>query len=374
MYEHEGLNDILFLMLYGGAALLAVVACLYLLFSRGNVMSSKVTPPVSLRRWAAAFMASVAASHVWWVVLGIYWLTDDRFMRDVIAVTLDRLTLFPLMMIVLIRMLQDRKRPLWPVAVAMIPFVVVAVIRIVNHDGSFGWFNNDYTIVIATTFIIYYLYALRQYGRWLHDNYADLQHKEVWQSLVLLAVILFVYLGYTNNEGALATEYFAQINTLIIIGFILWRVETLQQLDDEATQQLQEDEETEKKLNIRDNIGALLEQRCEATQLYLKQDITLVELALTLGTNRTYLSTYFAQQGIAYNTYINNLRIEHFMRLYREMMSVKGNADQQQASEKRPSVLELSEQSGFSSYSTFAINFKRFTGISVTTWIKQQDF
>ena len=45
MYEHEGLNDILFLMLYGGAALLAVVACLYLLFSRGNVMSSKVTPP-----------------------------------------------------------------------------------------------------------------------------------------------------------------------------------------------------------------------------------------------------------------------------------------------------------------------------------------
>ena len=31
MYEHEGLNDILFLMLYGGAALLAVVACLYLL-------------------------------------------------------------------------------------------------------------------------------------------------------------------------------------------------------------------------------------------------------------------------------------------------------------------------------------------------------
>ena len=158
MYEHEGLNDILFLMLYGGAALLAVVACLYLLFSRGNVMSSKVTPPVSLRRWAAAFMASVAASHVWWVVLGIYWLTDDRFMRDVIAVTLDRLTLFPLMMMVLIRMLQDRKRPLWPVAVAMIPFVVVAVIRIVNHDGSFGWFNNDYTIVIATTFIIYIIY------------------------------------------------------------------------------------------------------------------------------------------------------------------------------------------------------------------------
>ena len=28
--------------------------------------------------------------------------------------------------------------------------------------------------------------ALRQYGRWLRDNYADLEHKEVWQSFVVL--------------------------------------------------------------------------------------------------------------------------------------------------------------------------------------------
>ena len=129
MYEYKGLQDIFFVMLYGGATLLAVMACLYLLLTRGNMFSSAINPPKALRRWTAAFMASVAASHVWWVMLGMYWLTDDRLTRNIVAITLDRLTFVPLMMVVLLRMLQDRRRPLWPVFVAMIPFAVTAQSR-----------------------------------------------------------------------------------------------------------------------------------------------------------------------------------------------------------------------------------------------------
>ena len=66
MYEHQGLHDIFFIMLYGWAGMLAVLACFYFLFSRGNLFSSNNTPPRELRHWAAAFMASVALSHVWW--------------------------------------------------------------------------------------------------------------------------------------------------------------------------------------------------------------------------------------------------------------------------------------------------------------------
>ena len=72
----------LYLMLYGGAATLAVIACLFLLFRQGNAFAPAVTPPLRLRRTAAAFMASVAASHAWWVVLGSYWLTDDRTLQQ----------------------------------------------------------------------------------------------------------------------------------------------------------------------------------------------------------------------------------------------------------------------------------------------------
>ena len=53
----------LFLTLYGGAAATALLLCLYLLLSKVNVIAPGVTPPVSLRRWAAAFFGVAAAGH-----------------------------------------------------------------------------------------------------------------------------------------------------------------------------------------------------------------------------------------------------------------------------------------------------------------------
>jgi len=35
--------------------------------------------------------------------------------------------------------------------------------------------------------------ALRLYGRWLRDNYADLEHKEVWQSFTVLGIFLLMF-------------------------------------------------------------------------------------------------------------------------------------------------------------------------------------
>ena len=146
MHEYEGLSDIFFIMLYGGATMMAVLAGLYLWLRSGNAMNSETESPKGLRQWAAAFLASIAASHVWWALLGTIWLTDDRLIRNIVAITLDRVTFVPLMMCVLLRMLQDRHRPLWPIAVAMVPFFVVAVVAIVIHYDYFEWFVEGYSL------------------------------------------------------------------------------------------------------------------------------------------------------------------------------------------------------------------------------------
>ena len=232
MYEYQGLQDIYFMMLYGAAAFFALLACVYLLCRRGNAFAADVGSSRELRLWAAAFMAAVFASHVWWAVLGQVLLTDDRLVRNIIAITLDRLTFVPLMMCVLVRMLQDSRRPLWPLIPLFAPIAVVAAMCIAMHNDVFELVIEFYTGALAVIFLIYYVRAVREYGRWLLNNYADLERKEVWQSLMLLAFILFVHVAYSTNGGALATEYLAQVNTLIIICFLLWRVETLQELKD----------------------------------------------------------------------------------------------------------------------------------------------
>ena len=360
MYDHKGLEDLFFIMLYGGATLLAMLSCCYLLFAPGNIFSTTINPSRELRRWAAAFLASVAASHIWWILLGIYWLQDDRLMRNIVAIALDRLTFVPLMMCVLIRMLQDRRRSLWPIAVAMMPIFIIAVWSLMRHDECFEWYTEIYSTALAAVFIIYYVRAIRQYNRWLRENFSDLQHKELWQSLALLACILFVYIVYTSNGGELVTEYLAQVNTLIIIAFILWRVETLQQLDikEEEAEDVGDDNIIQTNY-APNNIPALLEKYCNETQLYLQHDLTLQQLAMQIGTNRTYLSNYFAEVGVTYNTYINRLRIDHFMNLYQETrdplhpMTAKA----------------LAEQCGFRSYYTFGAAFKKYIGVPVTEWM-----
>jgi AraC-like DNA-binding protein len=108
------------------------------------------------------------------------------------------------------------------------------------------------------------------------------------------------------------------------------------------------------------NIGLLLEQRCEATHLYLRHDIRLDDFCKIIGTNRNYLNQYFTQQQMTYNTYINNLRIEHFVRLYREAVAAKRSFTAQQ----------LAQESGFRSYSTFSSAFKQRMKQTVTSWMR----
>ena len=257
MYEYEGLQDVIFIALYCVAAFAALLACVYLLCRRGNAfmqekgpesvktietpngplrLGSGVRSSLRLRRWTAALMAAIVGSHVWWYALGQIWLTDDRLVRNIVAIALDHMTLVPLTMAVLLAMLQDRRRPLWPWLVAEVSAVVVtAVMGIAGRDEFWGYDVLGYCqLALIAGFIVYYALALRYYGRWLRDNYANLEHKEVWQSLVFAVGLFVVYEVYTSNGGELLREYLSQVVTLVIIAFLLWRVETLQELKDEA--------------------------------------------------------------------------------------------------------------------------------------------
>jgi len=198
MYEYEGLQDVIFIALYCVATFAALLACVYLLCRRGNAFMQEKGPEsvktietpsgplrlgfgvrssLRLRRWTAALMAAIVGSHVWWYVLGQVWLTDDRLVRNIIAIALDHVTLVPLTMAVLLAMLQDRRRPLWPWLVAEVSAVVVtAVMGIAGRDEFWGYDVLGYCqLALIAGFIVYYALALRYYGRWLRDNYANLK-------------------------------------------------------------------------------------------------------------------------------------------------------------------------------------------------------
>ena len=110
-------GDLFYIMLYTAVIVMAILASCYLLFRKGNAFAADITPPVRLRRWTAAFFAVFVVNHVWymWPMFFLH-SNDNVHLANLVGGLIDCLTFFPLAIIVLFCMLQDRRRPLWPVA------------------------------------------------------------------------------------------------------------------------------------------------------------------------------------------------------------------------------------------------------------------
>ena len=299
--------------------------------------------------------------------------SEDIKLCDLIGGLLDSMTVLPLTIVVLLTMLQDRRRPLWPACVMFAPLIAGNAWCVATLSYDLLPLLYVYFLLMCIGLIIYMVRALRQYGRWLRDNYADLEHKEVWQSFVVLAIVLLVFVVYALTSEGPIYIYIMLVVSAMLVCFLLWRVETLCDLntpiqsdtviavDDVAEETvIAENVEDEAPLSIRNNIGPLLKQHCEEPQLYLQYDVSISQLATLIGINRSYLSKHFALQGITYNAYINGLRIQHFINLCHEAT----------ATHQPLSVQQLALQSGFRSYSTFNAAFKQSMGTTATEWMR----
>ena len=223
-------EDILFGMLYAVVAVLSLIACCYLLFRQGNAFARYVTPPVRLRRWTAAYFAAAALCHLWYMPIFFLTSSENIMKTDLVGGLLDSMTVFPLAIIVMLNMLQDRRRPLWPIALMIAPFVVGGIFSIATLSYALIPMLYVYLLLLSVCIVIYMVRATRQYGRWLRDNYADLEHKEVWQSFVVLAFILLLVVFYAFVSESLLSQYAMQVIGNVLIGYLLWRVETLSDL------------------------------------------------------------------------------------------------------------------------------------------------
>ena len=357
MYDQISGNTF-YLMFYAGVTVLNLIACCYLLFRRANAIAPDVTSPVRLRRWTAAFLGACTVGHLWYMPLIYLTSTEDIMMHYFVCALLDFLTTFPLAIAVLFTMLQDRRRPLWPIGVMMTPLIVGMAVCAVTRSDAILPVLYAYYLLLIIGITIYMVRATRQYGRWLRDNYADLEHKEVWQShaLLILFLLLVVIYGFSSDGLSLML---LRIADFVLFGLLLWRVETLPQLEVAATQKVPLSPPGAKDAGHTINIGDLLKENCEDTELYLMNDLTLSQLSATIGVNRSYLSQYFSSQGMNYNTYINGLRVNHFVRRFQEAVAAKQSVTAQQ----------LAQECGYRSYSTFSLAFKQRMGQSVSSWM-----
>ena len=378
----------LYFTLYGGATVMALLLCLYLLLSKVNVIAPGIIPPARLRRWATAFFGVVTVGHIYWLLAYAAGFDEQSLLFTLLAV-LDCVGMLITLFGTMLSMLQDRRRPLRPFVAATVPFVVLGALQAARPDLNFVPSIIVYMLALYAVFTVYMIIAVRQYQRWLRDHYADLEHKEVWVSHTLVLVVLLLLINYGFADGMLAFVL-VQLSNYAIFALLVWRVETLPTLDEAEADEEDDDLLPEPEIlpaqdilpeqgilpepiaspqprrrkttpEVLSRIGQLLENECVGTRLYLRPDLTLTNLSAAIGVNRNYIGQYFASQGTTYYNYIHDLRINHFMRLCREAVVARRDFTAQQ----------LALDSGFRSYSTFATAFKQRTGQSVASWVSE---
>ena len=216
---------ILFFVLYGITGVVPLIAAVYLLLRRGNAIAPGVTPPVRLRRWTAVFFAVLTLAHVWWLLFYIY-SGDLQSVGYLLLAMFDCILLFVTFAGMLLAMLQDCHRPVWPALAAMIPFVLLGGAYMVYPSGLLKELSASYLLLLGMLFIGYMVVAIHQYEQWLNDNYADLENKRVWliQTVALVCMLLFMLYVLATDMVLLWIVHFIE---LVLVFLLLWRVETL---------------------------------------------------------------------------------------------------------------------------------------------------
>jgi len=213
--------------------MLSLVASLYLLLRRSNCIAPDITPPLRLRRWAAAFFAAIGVGNIGWLTIYYCSPTIDLFTRVMLCTALDAAISLPTILCTMLVMLQDRRRPLWPVAVVTV-FALAMLLAIYVLDVRNLTFAPLLGVIVFILICFVMVRAIRQYDRWLRDNYADLEHKEVRTTFVVMAAFILIILAYYFANYYYFFQVFIEIADILFICILLWRVETLQTLTEPA--------------------------------------------------------------------------------------------------------------------------------------------
>ena len=213
---------------------------------------------------------------------------------------------------------------------------------------------------------------LSRFNKAVSNYYADTENRTLApvQKLLLVFILFAIFSGTANLLGR---EFFIRESWLLVIpslifGSMLFLVSyiaytqhfTAIDFSREADNVCREETEAETTSNHDTTIlSSRLKQLMEEEQLFRQKDLHISDIAIHLGSNRTYVSNYINQElGLSFSDYINQYRI--------------GYAQSKMTDSRVAlSMMEISEQSGFANEVSFYRNFKKITGTTPNRWLRQ---
>lgn len=238
-----------------------------------------------------------------------------------------------------------------------IPLSLTLWYAVTRHD----WLLNVFTycfLAEIVLFVIYYIKSYNDFVRDIKDNYSNISNKmfhSIWiQWGCGILTFMFYYLAAIYDTVLL--NIINIVTNLFAIFLYVYTSEHMMPLPDK--EEIVIDEKNKKvEYEKNEDMEAALKMGCENTLLFRNPELSLNDLALAVGTNRTYMSRWFTSNNTSFYTYINNLRIEYAGKLLRTTDTP---------------VTQIQLDSGFTSKTTFRKYFHERFDCSPTEYRKKQ--
>lgn len=206
------------------------------------------------------------------------------------------------------------------------------------------------------------LIKLTKFDRSVYDSYSEVEGKTAKPIIILVAVqftaafctVVLTILGprFFTGKTVLAVPSVLFAGIIYAIAYVGFRYRFgAYQMENE----LKEDIILTDKENEDSVLFNVIQEKMENEKIYLKPGLSVVDLAKSIGSNRTYVSTSInSHSGKSFAMFVNTYRVEYA----KQIMEKDGKL----------SIAQVAEMTGFASEESFRRNFRNITGKSPSDW------
>ena len=239
----------------------------------------------------------------------------------------------------------------WKGLLMVLPPFIIGILDHVLHTDL-----RILLIIYPVIISLWLLILVRAYRKRCEENFSTLENTGiVWMRNYLVTLIVMGLSYFYLCASVYPTRAFAQellVLYLLTVNTVQILMRNKPWLEEDAEETDGEDDP------VKQQYRANLEAWMTTDKPYLNPDFRLADLMHVLPMNRTYLSNFInGEYGCNFYQYVTNYRMTEAKRLMREHPDMK--------------LMDVAEQSGFSSAATFSRTFAKEEGCSPTEWAKK---
>lgn len=246
-----------------------------------------------------------------------------------------------------------------------VDLLIVAVFILAREADWIRYFTFIMLIAEILLFSGYGYSSIHRYRNNLYNFYSDTEGMKltslvnVFYIFLTISVIksLFLALGRNLASNIISVSVLS-VSFTVILFIICYNVSkrsfSIQDYEQDVNKSVQQPHKDQERANAtRQEIARQILEVMDKKKLYLKPSLSIVDVAMEVGTNRTYISDSInTVLNQSFNDFINSMRVEEAKRLLNTGKYGAGN------------LADLALECGFSSESAFYRNFRKFCGTS----------